>query len=56
MIKIEKTKVYGYYDRNVSDKMYTLLNEYRKENGLNELIKTDDMQSLAMIKKTYKNL
>ena len=46
----EKTKVYGYYDRNVSDKMYTLLNEYRKENGLNELIKTDDMQSLADIR------
>lgn len=43
----ETTKVYGYYDREISDEMYTLLNEYRAENGLNELIKTDSMQALA---------
>lgn len=46
----ETTKVYGYYDREMADEVFRLLNEYRVENGLNELETSDYMQNISDIR------
>ena len=42
--------VYGYWDKNAGDKVFQLLNEYRKQNGLSLLLKEDNLSQMAMIR------
>lgn len=46
----ETTKVYGYYDREMADEVFDMVNEYRVENGLNELGTSDYIKSLSDIR------
>ena len=43
----ETAEVQGYYDTEMADEIYTLLNQYRVENGLNELSRIDALDSIA---------
>lgn len=43
----EKTKVYGYYDREIANEMYELLNAHRAENGVHELTIFDKAQAMS---------
>lgn len=46
----EQVYAYGYYDDTVADKLFELLNAYRKENGLNELKRRDDLEEIGRIR------
>lgn len=46
----QTTKVYGYYDREMANEVFNMVNEYRVENGLNELDHNDITQNFADIR------